>query len=41
VDTFDGDAAKGEIVGKLPVGDGERGKVVTEPTGKDVHDGQI
>jgi hypothetical protein len=28
VDAFDGDTAKGQVVGELPVGDGERGEIV-------------
>ena len=31
VDAFDGDAAEGEVVGELPVGDRESGQVVAEP----------
>ena len=37
VDAFDGDAAKGEIIGELPIGDGEGGQVVAEPVCEDVH----
>jgi hypothetical protein len=37
VDAFDGDAAEGEIVGELPVGDREGGQVVAEPVCEDVH----
>ena len=38
MNTFDGDAAKGEVVGELPVGDGERWEVVTEPVRKNLHE---
>ncbi len=38
VDAFDGDAAEGEVVGELPVGDGERWEVVAEPVRKNLHE---
>jgi hypothetical protein len=37
VDAFYGDAAEGEVVGELPVGDGEGGQIVAEPDCEDVH----
>jgi hypothetical protein len=37
VDAFDGDAAEGEVVGELPIGDGECGEIVAEPVCEDVH----
>ena len=39
VNAFDGDAAEGEVVGELPVGDSEGGQVVAEPLRENVHDG--
>ena len=38
VNTFDRDAAEGEVVSELPVGDGERREVVTEPVRKNLHE---
>jgi hypothetical protein len=37
VDALDGDAAEGEVVGELPIGDWEGGQVVAEPVCEDVH----
>jgi hypothetical protein len=36
-DSFDGDAAEGEVFGELGVIDGERGQVGAEPFGEDFH----
>jgi hypothetical protein len=38
VNAFNGDAAKGEVVGELPVCDWERWEVVTEPVRKNLHE---
>ena len=36
-DAFDGDAAEGEIVGELTVGDREFGEIGTKPIGENAH----
>ncbi len=41
VDALDGDAAQGEVVGELSVGDGEGGKIVAEPVGENFHGGRL
>jgi hypothetical protein len=38
MDAFDGDAAEGQIIGELPVGDGERWDVVAQPACKNLHE---
>jgi len=41
MDAFDGDAAQGEVVGELPIGDRKCGQIVSEPAGENVHDWTI
>ena len=38
-DTFDGNAAQGQVFGELGVGDGKLGKVGAQPLGEDIHRG--
>jgi hypothetical protein len=41
MDTLNGDAAQRKVVGELPVGDGKRREIVTQPAGKNSHDGRL
>ena len=36
-DAFDGDAAQGEVVGELAIGDVESGQICTQPGGENFH----